>query len=1158
MKESPHLRVAALFDELIDLPVVDRTARLNGLTSLDPTTVSQLRAMFGAADAAGDFLGAVLPPSATNGGTEVEPAPGDSIGPYRLIRRLGAGGTGVVWLAHDPRLDRSVALKLFRGHDAAAAARMRDEARLAARLDHPHVAIVHEIGVTDGGAPFIAMAWSTAGSFADRIAAGPVPLGFVLDVAIQAAQALAAAHSAGIVHRDVKPANLLLHDEVHVRLSDFGAAQWSHRADDGVPAVGTLHFLAPEQLRSAGVDHRSDLWALGVTLYQAVTGRLPFDGGSAGAVLYDVVESDPTPPGRLATIPARLDRLILDLLRKNPAQRPETAAQVATELDAIRAMLRSREGVARPPAPATPLIGRQDELERVLRLLDERRLVTLTGPGGTGKTRLALEIAARVESGDGGGCCVVELAALRDPLQVPNLIAQALGVPDGGATGVMEQLLRVCRGVDRLLLLDNCEHLPSVREVVATLRREVPELRLLATSRSPLGVVGEQEFPVSPLGLPGASDTDAERVHAAPAVALLVERIRDRDPQFVVSDRNADSLAAICRRLDGLPLAIELAAARVRTLGCQVVAERLADSTAWLHAPHGQRPPRHQTLDAAIAWSYTLLDDDEQRLFRHLAPFAGGFDPVAVSTILGSLGIDRAGDEMLESLIDKSLVIPARPSAGIDQCTQLMTIRAYAAARLRDAGEEHTARVIHARHYLARATEAAARMYGADEAVSHARLRADQANLRDAFEWWIATGEFVRAAKLAVALHRHWVLSGRFIREIVVQLERVDRGLAATTPPPPLELHADLVKVLGSLSGLAGAHQRIPSGHFTRAQAMYRAAENRSGEALTLNHLGWSALLLGEYAAAEHHSSAAQTLHAGIANLAGVAVSHINLGWVALMRADVAAATDHFAAALEIQEARGDLRATAYANSHLGTAALCRGDAATALRFYEHERMAAISQLGDRVAGPTFELRKVLALHALRRELPLLTRVRDTLLPRLREASHAWSLAFALTVLGRLLIDHGDPLGARDPLAEAERVTDIAGLVSLGAGCRMLHAEACLRAGQDDVVRPLLAASLGVRHGIGEPLGVIEGAELAAEVAVANGQDEWALSLLAACTASRHTLGTARLPRLACQVDEITARARAAVSAGAASDAERRGAVWTWQELGDSVMRTVA
>jgi hypothetical protein len=220
--------------------------------------------------------------------------------------------------------------------------------------------------------------------------------------------------------------------------------------------------------------------------------------------------------------------------------------------------------------------------------------------------------------------------------------------------------------------------------------------------------------------------------------------------------------------------------------------------------------------------------------------------------------------------------------------------------------------------------------------------------------------------------------------------------------------------------------------------------------------------------------------------------------------------------------------------------------------------MAAISQLGDRVAGPTFELRKVLALHALRRDLPLLARVHDTLLPRLREASHAWSLAFALTVLGRLRIDHGDPLGARDPLAEAERVADVAGLVSLGAECRLLHAEACLRAGQYDVARPLLAASLGVRHRIGEPLGVIEGAELALELAVTEGRDEWALGVFAACTASRRALGSARLPRVASQVEDITARARAAVSAEVASRAEQRGAILTWQALGDSVVGMVA
>lgn len=1158
MDESSHWQVAALFDELIDLSPAERHDRLTQLTALDSHVAAQLRKLVGATESVGDFLGALPAESDRRNGAPESDAPNALIaGRYRLIRRLSEGGTGDVWLARDSGLERPIALKLFRGRDAETADRMRDEARLAARLDHPHIAIVHEIGVTTDGVPFIAMAWSTAGSLADRIAKGPVSVLLALDIGIQAAHALGAAHSAGIVHGDVKPGNLLLSEEGLVRLADFGAA---HRTgtNDAPPAVGTLRFMSPERLRGTGFDHRADLWALGVTLFQSLTGRLPFQGGSAGAVMYNVVMDNPSSPGQLVDLPRALDALIVELLAKDPADRPATANQVAARLEEIRVGVLARQRTTSAPVSATPLIGRDTELRQALALLDERRLVTLTGPGGTGKTRLALEIAAHAESRYTAGSCFVELAALRNTTQVPNLIAQTMGVVEGGATAVTEQLIRACRGVDRLLVLDNCEHLESVGQLVSTLLAAAPELRIVATSRSPLAIVGEQEFALLPLALPSLGNDRPEEVERAPAVALLLARIRDRDPAFAVSRDNVEFLTEICRRLDGLPLAIELAAARVRTLGCAAVASRLSDSTTWLRAMDMHRPTRHQTLDAAIEWSYDLLNEDEQRMFRHLAPFVGGFDLDAVNAIAAAIGLRQSPEDLLESLIDKSLAIPARIDQNINHFVQLVTIREYAAARLHESGEETIARTNHAEHFFARARMVAKEMYGPHEAEAHAQLRADQANLHDTLDWFTKTGKLADAARLAVLLHRHWLLSGRFVRQIVAKLKRVDQGLMEETPRIPASLHADLLKVLGSLSGVAGAHQQVPWSYFERAQAMYRAAGDRHGEALALNHLGWSSLLLGRYDDVERYSSAAQALHEDDSNTSGVGVSHINLGWAALMRADLALAEQHFATALKIQESLGDQRATAYANGHLATVALRRGDPDGALRYLSNERMTAFDRFGDRVAGPTFELRRMVALHEMRYGEPTLERIRDTILPQLRESNHGWSLSFALAMMGRLLIDNQDPVAACAALEEAQRVAETAGLVSLTADCQALRAEALLRASQLDAAGKYLKASVAVRQRIGEPLGVVEDAEVAAEWLAMRHRSRVAMSMLTGTAAVRRALRTAPLPRLDDRLANLKARLLSEMPADTAAAAQRVGEALTWHDLGDAVIRELA
>ncbi len=1150
-------RVALLFSDLVCLPPDDRQTRLLGLATASPAVADELRALLTAADAAGDFLGSFSPSPVAGDAPDGLAANRVLAGRYRLVRRLSEGGAGVVWLARDTHLDRLVALKFLRGRDMAAIRRMREEARLAARLDSPYVAVVHDAGVLEEDGPFMAMAFSSGGSLADRLKTGPLPLNAALDVAIQASRALEAAHDAGIVHGDVKPGNLLLGEDGSVRLTDFGVAQSVGDALDSAPALGTLCYMAPEQLLGGGFDHRADLWALGVTLYQALTGRLPFTGGSTAAVLYDIVCSEPVAPGSLASLPHSLETLILDLLRKSPAARPTTASLVASRLEEIRTGVIARMRTMKCPVAPTPLIGRELEVDRLMKLLGERRLVTLTGAGGTGKTRLALELAARAEASYEGGACFVELATQHDERQVPNLIAQTLGIADGGAVDVLDRLLLSCRGVKRLLVLDNCEHLSSLSGLVTLLLSSAPELRILATSRSPLGVNGEQEFAVAPLTLPPPGESHPERLSRVPAIALLLARVRDRDPGFVINDENAHSLAEICCRLDGLPLALELAAPWVPTLGSAVVMERLGDSTGWLHAVAGQRPTRHQTLKAAIEWSYELLGDDEQRLFRHLAPFSGGFDLDAVLEVAGAIGLSAHAEDIYFSLVGRNLVMLVHDRADPPRGRLLVTIRDFAMSRMRECGEEAKARDLHAVLFLHRATDAAVAMHGPREVAAHERLRDDGVNLRDALDWFISSHDLVRAARLAVALHRHWLLSGRSVQEIVQRLEGIDEACRQSVGGIPGLLHADLLNVLGSLSGVAGKHQSVPWDYFRRAQAAYRKAANVRGEALALNHLGWSSLLLGRYDDSGRYSDEAKALHRQSGNVAGEAVSLINLGWVALLRGGLSAAESCFLEALSIQESLGDERAAAYANGHLGTVALRRGDPSAALAYLNHERMRVFDKLEDRVAAPTFGLRRVLALHESRQEPGALTVVRDTLLPILRESNHGWSLAYALSVLGRLLIDADDPIEAMVALHEGIRIAETAGLVSLAGDCEAVLSEALAAAGRPDEAAASLRDCIEVRQRIGEPLGVVEGAELAAEWLIHAGRPSVARPLLEEVAVIRLNLHATRLPRLADRMAGASAACGIREESVQASPSRPDSGNGDWRALAGAVLRAL-
>ncbi len=906
--------------------------------------------------------------------------PGTKLGPYEIIGPLGAGGMGEVYRARDARLDRSVAIKILPAalstdHDRLH--RFEQEARSASALNHPNIITIHELG-QHGSTRYIAMELVEGRTLRDLLVAGSLPMRKAIEIAAQVADGLTKAHEAGIAHRDLKPENLMVSNDGFVKILDFGLAKLTLSDGEGSdlattmfhtqPGVvlGTVGYMSPEQAGGQQQDFRSDQFSFGVVLYEMVTGKRAFKRETAAETLVAILREQPEPIAmQNREAPAPLCWAIERCLAKEPDKRYVSTRELARELAAIRDRFSEKpvkQVETRPsnlPAQRTGFVGREKEIAGAKELLlrEDVRLLTVTGPGGIGKTRLAVQVASGLIDRFPGGIHFVPLSSLRDPGLIPSAIVQAMGIREAGGQTPLQILNENLQDPSRgpiLFLLDNFEHLMQAAPMVAGLLSVGPDLKILVTSRGALHVYGEHEFPVPPLALPDSqARPTVSSLSQFPAVALFVQRAVAAKPDFELNRENAPAVIEICARLDGLPLAIELAAARVKVLSPSSMLTRLASRLQLLTGGSRDLPQRQQTLRAAMDWSHDLLSPAEQKLFRRLSVFVGGCNLEGVEAVCdskGDLGVDLL--DGMASMVDKSLLQQIEQQRGESRFMMLETIREYALEKLDASGEKALTKRTHAAYCLVLAEEEATEQSGAEVAEWVERLGLEHDNFRAALEWLTETGNAEWGLRLGAALFRYWEMRENFAegRDRLGKLLKLP-GAAARTKARSRALFA--AGVLAVEQGDYAATAALIGESLDIARQLY----DKQGIAVCLNALAVNARDRGEVAVARSLFEESLVQWRALNDETAVARALSNLANVVKLQGDYVRARSLYAECHSIFRALGDRTGVAWSMNHEGDVARDQGDYAGARALYE-QGLSIFRELDDRwgIAGTLADL----------------------------------------------------------------------------------------------------------------------------------------------------------------------------------------------------------
>jgi predicted ATPase/serine/threonine protein kinase len=903
-------------------------------------------------------------PPSTSGSSSSTLSPGARFGSYEILQRLGAGGMGEVYRAKDNRLDREVAIKtlsLDQGSHPEALSRFEQEARSASSLNHPNIVTIYELG-HENGTRYIAMELVDGETVRSLLTSGPIPFRKLVAVAAQIADGLAKAHEIGLIHRDLKPENLMVSHDGTAKVLDFGLAKL-HKPDRGSSesstsitehgtVVGTVGYMSPEQATGEELDFRSDQFSFGSVLYEMATGTPAFRKKTHAETMAAILRDEPERLGaKTLQAPAPFIWIVERCLAKDPKQRYASTRDLARDLAAVRDRLADvpgRESEPRPsnlPVQRTAFIGRERETADLRQLLSRPgiHLVTLTGPGGIGKTRLALQVAGETADQFPSGVCFVALSAIGERGLIASAIAQAVGVRETGNTSPLETVMEHFGGLSQpmLLVLDNFEHLVSAAPVIAQMLTSGPKLKVVVTSQAPLHIYGEHEFPVPPLALPDPkSIPPLEVLSRLPAIELFVERAQAVKHQFALTKENAPAVAAICSRLDGLPLAIELAAARIKLLSPSAMLTRLESRLSLLTGGARDLPARQQTLRNTVEWSYGLLNDAEQTLLRRFSVFTGGCTLEAVEAVCdtkGDLGLDVL--DGMTSLVDKSL---AQQVEQVDQETRfimLSAIREYALERLAQSTDESATRRAHAAYYLVLAEEGAEDIAAQPEWLD--RYEVEHENFRLAIDYLIKTGDAEWGLRLGAALFRFWET-----REHLAEgRDAIARLLALEGSGARPKLRARLLFAAGVLAAAQGDYGSALPMFEESLDTCVELNDNR-GVAVALNALAVNARDRGELTDASLLFERCLAIWKDFGDPAAIARALSNLASVMKLQGKYERASSLYNECLTMFRQGGDDAGAAWTLNYLGDVAREKADLIAA-RSYCEQSLSEFRRLHD-------------------------------------------------------------------------------------------------------------------------------------------------------------------------------------------------------------------
>ena len=606
------------------------------------------------------------------------------------------------------------------------------------------------------------------------------------------------------------------------------------------------------------------------------------------------------------------------------------------------------------PIALTTFVGREQAMARITNLLAKTHLLTLAGPGGCGKTRLACEVAKHLAPVFTDGVWLVELAALSDSQGIPQVVAAVLGVREETIHPVLTTLMAYLQGKHLLLILDNCEHLiQSCASLVAALLRSVPRLWILVTSRNILNMEGETVLEIPPLALPeNQHKVGLKRIARCAAIQLFVDRAQTVQPDFILTTKNASFVDKICRQLDGLPLAIELAAARLKLLTVEEIAARLDDRFQLLVGGSRTASPHHRTLRAAMNWSYELLDNKEQAFFNALAIFAGGFTlAAAVAIVEGVSPNEYQVLEWLSSLIEKSMIQVEKMADDTVRYRMLETLRQCGQEKLHETMQDGSVRQRHFVYYLMLAEQAELALRGPRQNQWLMQMRTEHDNLRAALVWideiarcsaasndeWSAKG-----LRLAGALCRFWELQGYLDegRRWVTQM------LALPGAEQPTALRAKALNGAGALVEEQGDYKAAQT-FYEESLAIWRQLDEQSGVAEALNDLGKIATFQGDYGKAQTLGEQSLLIRRMLDDTWGIAVSLTNLGNIARYQGNYEVAQALYQESLEGFKKLGDKWAIAVALNNLGLVAMKQGNFSIARTFLE-DSLAIAQEIQDK------------------------------------------------------------------------------------------------------------------------------------------------------------------------------------------------------------------